>query len=837
MNIAFDGIALLSPTSKNRGIGNYVHSQLKTVLEQDRENRYFFFNAFGETDLFPEETASGRLREEDFLCVKDGAFLRAKGFREFYGELVKTFLRKNQIDVFYITSPFDGIVPAYEQSWFSETRTVAICYDIIPYLFPERYLQTEKKKKWYMECVKVLEWVDRILVISQSVKDDLIRCLGLSADKIEVIWGAPDPQFRQIPIAADEKARLLEKFAIDSPFIMCTGGNDWRKNLDGLITAYGRLPKELHRQYQLVIVCKLNKATVNLFTDLAEKLGVGGRVVLTNFVTDEELLQLYNLAALMAFPSKYEGFGLPVVEAWACGTPVLTSRNSSLGQIAGDAAVLVDPESVESVTEGLRRALQETDLEQLTKKGQERLGLFQWEHVADETVKAFEKVGAAGRTEGEAEETNCRRLIAFFTPLPPQQSGISDYSLDILWAISRYFDVDVFIDEGYEIACDLPACVHVFPHTAYESMAGRYYRTVFQMGNSEYHFYMWPYVRKHGGVLVLHDFNMHTCVRYKIFQTYREILREDFDEAKTEAFLGTLQGDTQKLFELEINGFLTKYADSIIVHSAEAKSKLLKRNIGLRVHQIYHYAKIEALPDPLEAKKALGIPENTLLLAAFGHVSGTKRELQILQAFARLARSNAKAQLVFVGKLSPALEKSFWNRVKDLGIQDRVRVTGYTEIDTFLRYIDATDICLNLRHPYVGETSGSLMRILAKGKCVIVNNIGSFGEIPDDCCVKLPRADWMAPDEEIQRIYEALKELAADREYRKTLQKNARHFAEENLALDKIAEKYRDAILEQPEESPVTNQLLSSLGELTHVFSREQKRRLAHTLAYVCETE
>ena len=117
------------------------------------------------------------------------------------------------------------------------------------------------------------------------------------------------------------------------------------------------MPTELKEQYQLVIVCKLSQEAVDGFMKLAKESGAEGRVICTNFVTDEELLIFYNLAHLTAFPSKYEGFGLPVVESWACGTPVLTSNNSSLVEVGGDGAVLVNTNDVSDITRGLVQAL------------------------------------------------------------------------------------------------------------------------------------------------------------------------------------------------------------------------------------------------------------------------------------------------------------------------------------------------------------------------------------------------------------------------------------------------------------------------------------------------
>lgn len=837
MNIAFDGIAILGAMSKNRGIGNYTLSQFRTILRQDTENQYFFFNVLEKTGAFTEEIQKGLLQEDDFFCVKDDFALAVPDFQVMYGALIKEYIRKNKIDVFYITSPFDGHLPPYQQEWFEGVQVIATVYDIIPYVMREHYFTRETDMVWYMERVDMLRWADRLLVISQSVKDDLIQYLNFSADSIDVIWGAPGEQFCQIEIEPNQERKLFRKYKINSPYIMCTGGDDERKNIAGLIEAFGRLPRGLSEQYQLVIVCKLQKVSVERYTKLAEQFGIRDRVVLTNFVTDEELLQLYNLAKLVAFPSVYEGFGLPVVEAWACGAPVLTSNNSSLVQIAGDAAILVDPYSIDDIAKGLEEALVRSDLEELVQKGQERLKKFQWSEVARVSISAFSEVFQPL----EKHEVKKHR-IAFFTPIPPVQSGISDYSVDILWELSKHFDIDVFINQLKWSADVLPEDVRVYAHNEYPSMREQYRDTVYQMGNSTYHVYMWPYLQEYGGTLVLHDYNLHGVAQDEALFTqknnielYRTILKEDMTPGEVSAYLNYInRGHAPKINEIELNGFVTNYANKIIVHSQEGKEKLLKRDIGRCVRWIRSYAKIEPLRGSSMTKEILGWADSTLQFAAFGHIHETKRAIPILKAFAKLADQHNNVQLHFVGKLDPTLEPKFIETVNRLHLTDKVHVTGYVTLEEFEQYIDAADICLNLRWPYNGETSGSLMRILAKGKCVIVNDVGSFGEIPDDACVKLPSVEDMTESREVSAICSAMVELADKQSVRESLQKAARRFAEEYLDIRKIAEQYTEFILEPLDNTGVTEKLLADLKQeiKNKQFSEEEVRALARTLAY-----
>lgn len=839
MNIAFDARAILGPMSKNRGIGNYALSQFRTIIQMDQKNHYFFFNCVEPFSLF--EQCPENLTESYFSLGKDHFLGGYSEFLPIYGQLVKEYIAKNYIDVFYMTSPFDGLLQVYKKEWFTGVKVVATVYDIIPYLFKKHYFRDSCSYKLYMRFIEQLRWADKLLVISQSVKDDLVNALHFDPLKIDCIWGAASPCFQTIDISQSDWNHMEQLFHIHPGFIMCTGGDDERKNIGGLIEAYAQVPEEVRRGHQLVIVCKLSPASVDKYRKLAEKHHVGNELVLTNFVTDEDLLKLYNMAYLVAFPSKYEGFGLPVAEAFACGAPVLTSNNSSLVQIAGDAAYLVDPFSIESISKGLTKALADKDIDRMRQKGFEQVKKFQWNQVAKSTIESIESLRGAKDISPVSSKSLKKPKLAFFTPLPPKQSGISDYSVDIINEISTYFDIDVFIDDGYTPDCLLPDNVKVANHHTFDP--SRYKYVIYQYGNSEYHFYMNSYIRKYPGIVVLHDANIHGALAYKAlnvdknFEEYKTGLLEDYDERKIAGYLKGIQNGVRNIDEVNMpaNGYIVNHAKKIIVHSNDIKEDLLKKHIKRNVKVIRSYARISPLPNVRSSKKLMDIPEDVILIMAFGYAQETKRTIPILHAFRHLLgkKMDFPVKLVFVGKLVSELEDQFFSYIKQNNLQNDVRVTGYVDLNKFKNYLDASDICLNLRYPYHGETSGSLMRILADGKCVVVNRIGSFDEIPDDACIKLPNVADMTEQEEIDAITSALEDLISHPEKISRTGTAARKYAEENLDIHIIGRQYRDFILEN-HESIVTEDLLSHVrSHLDRSYTDEDIHELARTLAYL----
>lgn len=836
MNIAFDSFAICGLMGRNRGIGNYALDLFKTMIQNDVINKYYFVNFFEDFNL-TDHISSDNLTELKFSCGRDLYLLIDPYCKEIMGDIIRKIVSQYNIDVYMITSPFENGIHVYQQEWFYDVYTAAIVYDIIPFIFRDKYFPRIENMQWYLERLKMLNWIDRLLVISESVKNDLMHYLKIDETRIQVIWGASSSDFRELQVDEKTKVSIYKKYGILDRFIMCTGGDDERKNIKALIIAYSNIPATLIQTYQLVIVCKLSDESYRTYDDLINNCHVQNRVILTNFVENEDLHVLYNLAYLMAFPSLYEGFGLPVVEAFACGTPVLTSNNSSLGQIAQNAAVLVDPFQVQDITRGLVEALTKADLSKLIENGYEKLKTFNWDNVSGLALSALsycakkEKVLVA------------KRKIAFFTPLPPLESGISDYSVDILNSISQYYDIDVFIDDEYSPECILSDNITVHAHKFYPTMHHRYDDTIYQVGNFPFHEYMFQYIRNYGGTLVLHDYNMHNVFHHfaiskqQDLKLYKSMLLEDFNKNTVNPYIKALKKHRIhfRVFEMELNGYLVNCANKIIVHSDNAKQKLLNSNISRNVKKINHYASIEPLVDPKEARDLLEIKDNDFVFSSFGFIHNTKRAIPILKAFEKICNEFAHVRFIFVGELYSGLKEEFDQYIKDHQcLQENVIVTGYTNLEMFNQYIDAVDVCVNLRYPYGGETSGSLMRILAKGKCSVVNNIGSFSEVPSDCCIKIPSVESMSTDEEIAEIYEAMKKCILDLNFKSKICKNARRYAQENLDIQFVTKKYLEFI-NMKYTPALDEQLLSHMKEteiLPKNYTYSELQNLSATLAY-----
>jgi glycosyltransferase involved in cell wall biosynthesis len=233
----------------------------------------------------------------------------------------------------------------------------------------------------------------RILTVSDTSKRDILRFFPLPEEKISVIYNAIDERF-SIPPREEEVERVRERYQLAHGFVLYVGNIKPHKNLVRLIEAYDLLRRRGFDLKLLIIGDEISKLPA--LRRAVHKHKLHKHVRFLGYLPDETLAVLYRLAEVFVFPSLYEGFGLPPLEAMACGTPVVTSNVSSLPEVTGDAAVLVDPYEVESIADGVQRVLTDPALgAELRKKGIARAREFSWEQSVARTRELYREVGGS----------------------------------------------------------------------------------------------------------------------------------------------------------------------------------------------------------------------------------------------------------------------------------------------------------------------------------------------------------------------------------------------------------------------------------------------------------
>ncbi len=264
--------------------------------------------------------------------------------------------------------------------------------DVIPILFADLF-QKEFVRTTQAGMEFARRHADRIIAISQFTKDELVRVAGLERDRISVIYLGVRAIFK--PLGAATINAVRQRYNLhERPYVVSVGFLDPRKNVKGLVHAFEKLVADsAFRDLQLVLIGPPSFSSDQVLVEI-QSAQVRDRIHVTGFVPDDDIVALVNGADAFAYCSLYEGFGLPVLEAMACGTPVVTSSTTALGEIGGDAAVLVAPDNVDTIVEGMARVLTDADLRaNLRARGFERAKQFTWRNCAQEHLQVYREYG------------------------------------------------------------------------------------------------------------------------------------------------------------------------------------------------------------------------------------------------------------------------------------------------------------------------------------------------------------------------------------------------------------------------------------------------------------
>ncbi|HEX2162607.1 MAG TPA: glycosyltransferase family 1 protein [Thermoanaerobaculia bacterium] len=364
------------------GIGTYVRNLVAQLAEIDRENRYVLLSRTAAKDFPLDLPENFRVLQErsPVYSIRELAALSWRLFR----------LR---VDLYHATH---YVLPAAVPC-----PVVATIHDVIHLLYPE-FLPNRLAFFYAQRMIRrTLSRGDRIIAVSKNTKADLARYFQVDSGKVQVVYNGVDDQFRR-RLPAEDVDRWLRQLEIERPYLLFVGNpTKPHKNLDNVIQAFARARQRRPFDARLVCVGHRGPATFKL-EQRAEQLGIGAEVRMLGHVANEALPALYQGATLFLYPTLYEGFGLPVVEAMASGLPVITSENSALKEIAEGHAHLVDPLDVDSIAGAIVQCMSDPEHRaSLARLGLRRAEAFQWRRTAERTLEiyraAMDSYAARGR--------------------------------------------------------------------------------------------------------------------------------------------------------------------------------------------------------------------------------------------------------------------------------------------------------------------------------------------------------------------------------------------------------------------------------------------------------
>lgn len=402
--------------------------------------------------------------------------------------------------------------------------------------------------------------------------------------------------------------------------------------------------------------------------------------------------------------------------------------------------------------------------------------------------------------------------IAIFSSLNPIRSGISDYTESLLPELKKYFNIDVYIDKNYtpnnkKIIKEFK----IIKSNLNNFNSKKYSAIIYNIGNNKAHSYMTKFMKKYKGITILHDYALRS-LNLSLFKEKRNfknrknllgqlkgnlILLKDFYNFSKRyynknAFNATIDiikeyfAKTNNIslikkinpLKYPFNENILEQSDIIVVHSNLIKNKITKKQVYKINHIDYSDSKINNQKEKI--LKNLNLDKNTPIIVSCGFINPTKNYKEIIKSLLKL---NEKFIYIIIGEDKNKILKDYKNNKK-------IKIVGYKNINEIEEYISSADICINLRNPTSGETSGTLIRMMSKGKPTIVTNQGWYSELPKNSVVKISKSN---NDKEIQQI---IKKLINNKRLRDNIGNNAKKFINTNCNKKKIGLEYKKIIEE-----------------------------------------
>lgn len=383
------GINASFARKSNTGIGQVTLNFLKKLSELKVDEIILYL----EEDLPADIKLPKNWKKRVFLPLwKRDDLIRKIWWEKF---LLPKKIKEDKIDVFFSLYQCPTIIKA-------STKHIMLTHDIIPKLFPE-YLNDCRKRKYWSLTEKAIQNADKIIANSRHTEKDLLRYLNINPAKITVSYLDVDEIYKR-EVRQAESQKVLKKYGLKPGYIYSGGGLEVRKNAEGVICAYKYLldrNKPLHfvREMPLLVISgKLMPQLAPLITDaekLARKLNLMQHIKLLDFVPQEDLPALYKNALMFVYPSRYEGFGIPVLEAMNQGVPVIAAKTSSLPEVGGGAVLYCNPDDHKDIAMVMKNVLINKDLrETLSRRAKDRTEIFSWEKFAEKILNIANEISS-----------------------------------------------------------------------------------------------------------------------------------------------------------------------------------------------------------------------------------------------------------------------------------------------------------------------------------------------------------------------------------------------------------------------------------------------------------
>ena len=709
---------------RERGIPRYIQNLAFAVAEKRPDYEFTF--------LYEREFPKAIWDKE---LMKIGKF-------QYVDEVDKS----GHFDWFLLGSPFlpasgqlsssEYLIPAGWTRKGTVARMAAIAYDFIPWRLRKEYLASFEQKTQYVESLDLLRSQDLLLTISEDTAKDAGKLFPdfVREEKIVNLNGGVGTFKGLIPSLPFER-ELGEKFGVQhGRYWIYIGGDDPRKNLEGLLRAQiSRLGRT--NTLPLLVVCSLTVGRKRELQRLANRLGGKQIIRFTGFVPDEELWPLLRGAYGMVFPSLYEGLGLPVLESYSVGTPVLCSEGSSLGSLAPK-DFQFDPRSSDQIAERMSSAensgagFREKSLVYWKSISQE----FSWRFAAQRLIEAFDTpVLKRPHPSISKEIVRSESLTTWVCSLPPASSGVAVFTGRVLEHSEAPRSYVAYINDSEMATQELDQKHSVLSVRDLKCISGSTSTMVFVLGNSEHHVKALQAMSDlegspHRKIVYLHDGNltglwlMHFTGNFsafsEAFKAWYPELASDMRNAETSIDFARLGAHgLRPLFELfGVSEFIT--------HSSEVE-RMLREEIGTAVRVSRLFLPIES-PErqTVDGRVANSVLPAAITVGTFGIASPMKGSKTVLEACRLLRKSGLNIRLLYAGYNQTFVKKHL--RSADAAWVELHEGVEESELQEQMRRVD---VAVQLRDEHYGEASGVVCELLGMGKPIVCTDIGWFKDM------------------------------------------------------------------------------------------------------------
>lgn len=658
--------------------------------------------------------------------------------------------------------------------------TVVNLYDLIPLVYRHQYFAPgSPEERVYFGVLERVPFGDSFVAISEFVRRESTTYLGLPARRVHVGYPLPAGVFR--PVARDAAYAAMERLglsrAAEDGFVLTVPHSHHSKNVRTLLEAWSLLPGDFRRRRSLVLTCDLVAPHEERLRSWIREAGIDDEVVLTGFVSDQDLAALYSAAWLYVHPSRYEGFGLPVVEANACGTAVISSWAASLPEAVGDAGLLVDPESPASFRDALLRVDDDPVLlASLREKATGSAGRFRAESLAGAIVSGAES--AIDRRRPTSRRRG-RPRVALVSPAPPPGSEVAGYTLDLASALAPRADIELFVDEGVSPVSALYRWpVHSVSRLEERASLHGFDAVLQHVAASPPHRFTGSLERALPVIVTLHGLPWGGVAQGVASSS-----------TEPEATPNTLESLDEFFRRFPVAGDVVRASRGVVVHLPAIEAFVRSRHPEIPVRYVPM-----GVADPLRAgirgrlaaRTRLGLPQKGFVVVAVRLADSGDGLDVVIEAIARLAkRGGAVSLAIACSAADEACRTSLATLSGGLGYTDLVRFLDSPHVADLEMLLGSCDAVLSLGDPPRMQVPTVLVRALAAGVPVAMRDLPEWRFLPRGACEWIPKGPGEVDD--LVRFLERLLAEPGERALRGAV---ARRWYLESATLDRMAEGY-----------------------------------------------